>query len=100
MFVPISPAAWMFMNSSSSKKNYSGPTSSYNSEWERKCLELLQHVKNQLPSNIRVTYLSESKYFEFLIDMGENNKVWPRYTVECVEMNKNNITELIKRFVK
>jgi hypothetical protein len=98
MFVPISPAAWMFMNSSSSKNNYYG--SSYNPEWEMECLELLQHVKNQLPSNINVRYLSESKYFEFLIDMGENNKAWPKYTVEFIKENKNNITELFKRFVK
>ena len=98
MYVPISPATWIFNSSSSSKNNNPGP--SYNPEWETECLELLQYIKNQLPSNIEVRYLSESKYFEFLIDMGENKKVWSKYSVNFIKENKNNISELFKSFVK
>lgn len=96
MFVPISPATWMFMNSP--KYGYKHSGSSYNPEWEEECLSLLQYVKNQLPLHINVRYLQETKEFEFLIDLGDK-KMWPKFTVNFIKDHKNNITELFSQIV-
>jgi hypothetical protein len=94
MYVPISPATWMFNQSSSKMNNNRG--SSYNSEWEQECLSLLQYVQNQLPLHINVRYLQETKEFEFLIDLGDK-KMWPKYSVNFIKEHKNNITELFHK---